>query len=47
LIRLYYRGAPRVCVVLRRWPVLSRPVRAVLGLLAAGVRLMLGAAAPR
>ena len=47
MIRLYYRGAPRVCVVLRRWPVLRRPVRVVLGVLAAGVRLMLGGAAPR
>ena len=47
LIRLYYRGAPRVCVVLERWPVLRRPVRAVLGVIAAGLRLMLGEAAPR
>jgi len=47
LIRLYYRGAPGVCVVLRRWPVLRRPVRAALGVFAAGVRLMLGGAAPR
>jgi hypothetical protein len=47
LIRLYYRGAPRMCVVLRRWPVLRRPIRAVLGVFAAGVRLMLGGAAPR
>jgi hypothetical protein len=47
LIRLYYRGAPRVCVVLERWPVLRLPVRAVLGVIAAGLRLMLGEAAPR
>ena len=47
LIRLYYRGAPRVCVVLRRWPVLRRSVRAVLGVFAAGVRLILGEEAPR
>ena len=42
LIRLYYRGAPRVCDGLERWPVMRRPVRAVLGAFAAGVRLMLG-----
>ena len=47
LIRLYYRGAPWVCVVLGRWPLLRRPVRAVLGAFAAGVRLMLGGATPR
>jgi len=47
LIRLYYRGAPRIWVVLGRWPVLRRPVRAVLGVFAARVRLMLGGAAPR
>jgi hypothetical protein len=47
LIRLYYRGAPRVCVVLGRWPVLRRPARAMLSVFAAGVRLMLGGAAPR
>lgn len=47
LIRLYYRGAPRVCVVLRRWPLLRRPVRAVLGIFAAGVRRMLDGAPPR
>ena len=47
MIRLYYRGGPRMCVVLGRWPVLRRPVRAVLGVFAAGVRLMLGGAAPR
>jgi len=46
LIRLYYRGAPRMCVALGRWPVLRRPVRPVLGVFAAGVRLMLGGAAP-
>lgn len=47
LIRLYYRGAPRVCAVLERRPALRRLVRAVLGVFAAAVRLMLGAAAPR
>ena len=47
LIRLYYRGAPRVCVVLGRWPVLRRPVRAVLGVFAAVLRLVQGGAAPR
>ena len=47
LILLYYRGAPRVCVVLGRWLVLRRPVRAVLGVVAAAVRLMRGGAAPR
>lgn len=46
LIRLYYRGALRVCVVLGRWPVLRRPVRAVLGAFVAGVKLMLGSEAP-
>ena len=47
LIRLYYRAAPRICIVLGPWPVLRRPVRAVLGVFAAGLRLMLGGAAPR
>ena len=47
LIRLYYRGAPRMCVVLGRWLLLRRPVRAVLGVIAAGVRLMLSGAALR
>ena len=47
LIRLYYRGAPRVCVVLERWPVLRLPVRGVLSIIAAGLRLLLGEAAPR
>ena len=47
MIRLYYSGAPSLCVVMGRWPVLRRPVRAVLGVFAAGVRLMLGGAAPR
>ena len=47
LIRLYYRGAPRVCVALERWPVLRRPVRGLLCVIAAGLRLMLGAVAPR
>ena len=47
LIWLYYRSAPRVCAVLNRWPVLRRPVRAVLGVIAAGLRLLLGATGPR
>jgi hypothetical protein len=47
LIRLYYRGAPRVCVVLERWPVLRRPIRALLGIIAAGLRVVLGATGPR
>lgn len=47
LIRLYYRGAPGVCVVLERWPVLRRHVRGVLSVIAAGLRLLLGEAALR
>ena len=38
VIRLYYRGAPGVCVVLRRWPPLQVPVRMVLGAIATGLR---------
>lgn len=38
VIRLYYRGAPGVCVVLRRWPTLQVPVRMVLGAIATGLR---------
>ena len=38
LIRLYYRMAPGVCSVLRRWPVLQKPVRVALGLTAVGAR---------
>ena len=38
VIRLYYRGAPGVCVVLRRWPQMQIPVRMVLGAIAAGLR---------
>ena len=38
VIRLYYRGAPGVCVILRRWPTLQVPVRMVLGAIATGLR---------
>ena len=38
VIRLYYRGAPGICVVLRRWPPLQVPVRMVLGAIATGLR---------
>lgn len=38
VIRLYYRGAPSICVVLRRWPALQVPVRMVLGAIAMGLR---------
>jgi hypothetical protein len=38
LIRLYYRTAPGICAVLCRWPVLQRPVRVALGLIAVGSR---------
>ena len=38
VIRLYYRGAPGVCVVLRRWPQMQIPVRMVLGVIATGLR---------
>ena len=38
VIRLYYRGAPGVCLVLRRWPQMQIPVRMVLGAIAAGLR---------
>ncbi|WP_370452183.1 CFI-box-CTERM domain-containing protein [Dechloromonas sp. CZR5] len=38
VIRLYYRGAPGVCVVLRRLPTLQVPVRMVLGAIAMGLR---------
>ena len=41
LIRLYYRMAPGICAVLRRWPVLQKPVRVALGLIAAGSRMWL------
>lgn len=34
LIRLYYRMAPGICAVLRRLPVLQKPVRVALGLIA-------------
>jgi hypothetical protein len=38
VIRLYYRGAPGVCVILSRWPTLQVPVRMVLGAIATGLR---------
>ena len=42
VIRLYYLGAPGICVVLRRWPTLQVPVRTVLGAIATGLRWWLG-----
>ena len=42
VIRLYYRGAPSICVVLRRWPPLQVPVRIVLGAIAMGLRCWSG-----
>ena len=38
LIKLYYGMAPGICAALRRWPVLQKPVRAALGLIAEGSR---------
>ena len=38
VISFYYRGAPSICVVLRRWPPLQFPVRMVLGAIATGLR---------
>lgn len=38
VIRFYYRRAPGICVVLRRWPPLQIPVRMVLGAIATGLR---------
>jgi hypothetical protein len=38
VIRLYYRGAPGICELLRRWPRLQVPVRMVLGAIAMGLR---------
>ena len=38
VIRLCYRGAPSICVVLRRWPSLQVPMRMVLGAIAIGLR---------
>ena len=38
VIRLYYRGAPGICIVLRRWPPLQVPVRMALGAIATGLR---------
>jgi hypothetical protein len=42
LIGCYYRAAPGVCSVLRRWPFLQLPVRVVLNSVAAGLRWGLG-----
>ena len=42
VIRLYYREAPSICVVLRRWPPLQVPVRLVLGAIATGLRWFSG-----
>ena len=38
VIRLYYRGAPGICELLRRWPPLQVPVRMVLGAIAMVLR---------
>ena len=38
VIRLYYRGAPGLCVVLRRWPALQIPMRMVVGAIATALR---------
>ena len=38
VIRLYYRGVPSICVVLRRWPALQVPVQMLLGAIATGLR---------
>jgi len=38
VIRLYYRGAPSICVILRRWPPLQVPMRMLLGAIAIGLR---------
>ena len=38
VIRLYYRGAPGICELLRRWPPLQVPMRMVLGAIAIGLR---------
>jgi hypothetical protein len=38
VFRLYYRRAPGICVVLRRWPPLQVAVRMVLGAIATGLR---------
>ena len=38
VIRLYYCGAPGLCVVLRRWPALQVPMRMVLGAIATALR---------
>ena len=42
VIRLYYRGAPGLCVVLRRWPALQVPMRMVLGAIATALRCWSG-----
>lgn len=38
VICFYYRVAPSICVVLRRWPALQVPVRMLLGAIATGLR---------
>lgn len=38
LIWFYYRVAPSICMVMRRWPVLQRPVRMVLDVVAVRLR---------
>ncbi len=37
-VRLYYRVAPVICIVLRRWPALQFPVQVVLRAIALGLR---------
>ena len=38
LIWFYYRVAPSICMALRRWPVLQRPVRMVMEVFAVALR---------
>ena len=38
VIRLYYRGAPSICVILRRGPPLQVPMRMGVGAIAIGLR---------
>lgn len=47
LTRLYYLGAPGVCAVLVRWPLLRRFVQSGLSVVAAAVRWMMGAGVAR
>lgn len=42
VIRLYYRGAPCICVVLRRWLLSQIRLRMVLGAIATGLLRWLG-----